>query len=112
VDLSVAQSIEIVSPLVVAPADGFLDAPLECPPIFARAEAVKQKQFFIEAAFMPKQPRQYCKRTEAAVVDARLRASGASWQQIADRMGIGVGIACRALQQSSKIPAESASVSG
>jgi DNA invertase Pin-like site-specific DNA recombinase len=37
-----------------------------------------------------------------AMVDAAqiasLRASGASWQRIADQMGIGVGTACRALQ--------------
>ncbi len=41
-----------------------------------------------------------------AVVDAAqiasLRASGASWQQIADRMEIGVGTACRAFRQASK----------
>lgn len=43
---------------------------------------------------------------------ASLRASGASWQQIADRMGIGVGTACRAIQQASKDPAESQAVSG
>jgi predicted transcriptional regulator len=33
---------------------------------------------------------------------ASLRASGASWQQIADRMEIGVGTACRAFRQASK----------
>jgi hypothetical protein len=43
---------------------------------------------------------------------ASLRATGASWQHIADQMGIGVGTACRALQQASKNPMESAAVSG
>lgn len=51
-----------------------------------------------------------------AVVDAAqiasLRASGASWQQIADRMGIGVGTARRAFQQASKNSPKSASVNG
>jgi hypothetical protein len=42
---------------------------------------------------------------------ASLRASGASWQRIADQMGIGGGTACRALQQPSKNPAKSAAVS-
>ncbi len=43
---------------------------------------------------------------------ASLRASGASWQRISQQLGIGVGTACRALQQASKNPAESAAVSG
>ena len=42
---------------------------------------------------------------------ARLRADGASWQRVADEMGIGVGTAVRALQQPSKIPPESVAVS-
>ena len=33
---------------------------------------------------------------------ARLRASGASWREISEQMGIGVGTACRAFQQRSK----------
>jgi DNA invertase Pin-like site-specific DNA recombinase len=33
---------------------------------------------------------------------ARLRASGASWREVADQLGIGVGTACRALQEHSK----------
>ena len=41
-----------------------------------------------------------------SVVDAaqiaRLRDSGASWREISERMGIGVGTACRALQSRSK----------
>ncbi len=49
------------------------------------------------------------------VVDAaqvvRLRASGASWQRVANEMGIGVGTAVRALQQPSKIPPKSVAVS-
>lgn len=49
------------------------------------------------------------------VVDAaqvvRLRAAGASWQRVADEMGIGVGTAVRALQQPSKIPPKSVAVS-
>ncbi len=52
----------------------------------------------------------------STVVDAAqiasMRATGASWQRIADQMGIGVGTACRALQQPSKNPAKSAAVSG
>jgi transposase len=43
---------------------------------------------------------------------ASMRATGASWQQIADRMGVGVGTACRALQQASKNPRNPARVSG
>src|SRR5580704_12163885 len=39
------------------------------------------------------------KRTVAAAEIARLRASGASWREVAERMGIGVGTAVRALQQ-------------
>jgi DNA invertase Pin-like site-specific DNA recombinase len=35
---------------------------------------------------------------------ARLRASGASWREVSEQMGIGVGTACRALQSPSKIP--------
>ena len=42
---------------------------------------------------------------------ARLRAAGASWQRVADEMGIGVGTAVRALQQPSKIPPKSVAVS-
>jgi DNA invertase Pin-like site-specific DNA recombinase len=45
-----------------------------------------------------------------SVVDAaeivRLRASGASWREVAERMGIGVGTAVRALQQALQIPQE------
>lgn len=33
---------------------------------------------------------------------ARLRASGASWREISEQMGIGVGTACRAFQQRPK----------
>jgi DNA invertase Pin-like site-specific DNA recombinase len=36
-----------------------------------------------------------------------LRASGASWRQVSEQMGIGVGTACRALQSPSKIPPKS-----
>jgi DNA invertase Pin-like site-specific DNA recombinase len=35
---------------------------------------------------------------------ASLRASGASWREVAEQMGIGVGTACRALQNRSKNP--------
>ena len=42
---------------------------------------------------------------------ARLRAAGASWQRVADEMGIGVGTAVRALQQPSKIPPKSVAAS-
>jgi DNA invertase Pin-like site-specific DNA recombinase len=38
---------------------------------------------------------------------ARLRASGASWREISEQMGIGVGTACRAFQQRSKNVPES-----
>jgi len=38
---------------------------------------------------------------------ARLRASGASWREISEEMGIGVGTACRAFQQRSKNVPES-----
>jgi DNA invertase Pin-like site-specific DNA recombinase len=41
---------------------------------------------------------------------ATLRAAGASWQVISQRLGIGVGTACRALQPPSKNPPESALV--
>jgi DNA invertase Pin-like site-specific DNA recombinase len=37
---------------------------------------------------------------------ARLRASGASWREVAERMGIGVGTAVRALQQAVQKPPE------
>jgi DNA invertase Pin-like site-specific DNA recombinase len=40
---------------------------------------------------------------------ASLRASGASWQRIADQMGIGVGTACRAFQTLPKTPFPAAS---
>lgn len=33
---------------------------------------------------------------------ARLRASGASWREVSERLGVGVGTACRAFQQLSK----------
>ena len=36
-----------------------------------------------------------------------LRSSGASWREVSEQMGIGVGTACRALQQPSKNPPES-----
>jgi DNA invertase Pin-like site-specific DNA recombinase len=35
---------------------------------------------------------------------ASLRASGASWREVSQQLGIGVGTACRAVQKSSKIP--------
>jgi DNA invertase Pin-like site-specific DNA recombinase len=38
---------------------------------------------------------------------ARLRASGASWREVSEQMGIGVGTACRAFQQRSKNVPES-----
>jgi len=37
---------------------------------------------------------------------ARLRASGASWREVAEQMGIGVGTAVRALQQAVQKPKE------
>jgi DNA invertase Pin-like site-specific DNA recombinase len=46
------------------------------------------------------------KRTVNAAEIARLRASGASWREVAERMGIGVGTAVRALQQALQIPQE------
>jgi DNA invertase Pin-like site-specific DNA recombinase len=46
------------------------------------------------------------KRTVDAAEIARLRASGASWREVAERMGIGVGTAVRALQQALQIPQE------
>jgi DNA invertase Pin-like site-specific DNA recombinase len=42
---------------------------------------------------------------DAAKVSA-LRASGASWREVSEQMGIGVGTACRALQSPSKNPPE------
>ena len=42
---------------------------------------------------------------------ATLRASGASWKVISQRLGIGVGTACRALHPPSKNPPESSLVS-
>jgi DNA invertase Pin-like site-specific DNA recombinase len=42
---------------------------------------------------------------------ARLRASGASWREVAERLGIGVGTAVRALQQPSKNPPKSSPAS-
>jgi len=38
---------------------------------------------------------------------ASLRSSGASWREVAERLGIGVGTACRALQGHSKNPPKS-----
>jgi len=46
------------------------------------------------------------KRTVDAAEIARLRASGASWREVAERMGIGVGTAVRALQQALQKPQE------
>jgi DNA invertase Pin-like site-specific DNA recombinase len=46
------------------------------------------------------------KRKVDAAEIARLRASGASWREVAERMGIGVGTAVRALQQALQIPQE------
>jgi DNA invertase Pin-like site-specific DNA recombinase len=42
------------------------------------------------------------KRTVDADQIASLRASGASWREIAERMGVGVGTACRAFQSRPK----------
>jgi DNA invertase Pin-like site-specific DNA recombinase len=42
-----------------------------------------------------------------AVQIASLRASGASWREVSQQLGIGVGTACRALQQASKNPSDS-----
>jgi DNA invertase Pin-like site-specific DNA recombinase len=44
------------------------------------------------------------KRTVDAAEIARLRASGASWREVAEQMRIGVGTAVRALQQSVQKP--------
>jgi hypothetical protein len=41
---------------------------------------------------------------------ANLRAAGASWRVISERLGVGVGTACRALQGRSKNPPESCAV--
>jgi DNA invertase Pin-like site-specific DNA recombinase len=46
------------------------------------------------------------KRTVDATEIARLRASGASWREVAERMRIGVGTAVRALQQVVQKPQE------
>jgi len=46
------------------------------------------------------------KRTVDAAQIATLRASGASWREVAERMGIGVGTAVRALQQAVQKPSE------
>ena len=35
---------------------------------------------------------------------ARLRASGSSWRQISEQLGVGVGTACRAFQSLPKTP--------
>jgi len=42
---------------------------------------------------------------------ARLRASGASWREVSQQLGIGVGTACRALQSPSKNPSKPALLS-
>jgi DNA invertase Pin-like site-specific DNA recombinase len=42
---------------------------------------------------------------------ARLRASGSSWREISERLGIGVGTACRALTERSKNPPKSPAAS-
>jgi DNA invertase Pin-like site-specific DNA recombinase len=48
-------------------------------------------------------------RTDVDVAQiARLRASGASWREVSERMGVGVGTACRAVQKPSKNPPKSA----
>ena len=44
------------------------------------------------------------KRNEDADEIARLRTSGASWREVSEQMGIGVGTAVRALQQSLQKP--------
>ncbi|MGA3104540.1 MAG: recombinase family protein [Terriglobales bacterium] len=51
------------------------------------------------------------RRTVDAVQIARLRASGASWREVAEQLGIGVGTACRALQEHSKNPPKSSPAS-
>jgi DNA invertase Pin-like site-specific DNA recombinase len=44
------------------------------------------------------------KRTVDADQIARLRASGASWREISERLGVGVGTVCRAFQTIPKTP--------
>ena len=44
------------------------------------------------------------RRTVDALHIARLRASGASWKEISENLGIGVGTACRALKSLPKTP--------
>jgi DNA invertase Pin-like site-specific DNA recombinase len=44
------------------------------------------------------------KRTVDAAEIARLRASGASWREISETLGIGIGTACRAFQSLPKTP--------
>src|ERR1022692_161518 len=44
-----------------------------------------------------------CTSVDAAQI-ARLRASGSSWREISEQMGIGVGTACRAFQSLPKTP--------
>ncbi len=44
------------------------------------------------------------KRTVDADQIASLRASGASWREIAEQLGVGVGTACRAFQSLPKTP--------
>jgi DNA invertase Pin-like site-specific DNA recombinase len=44
------------------------------------------------------------RRTVDADQIARLRASGLSWREVAERLGIGVGTACRAFQSLPKNP--------
>jgi DNA invertase Pin-like site-specific DNA recombinase len=44
------------------------------------------------------------KRTVDAAQIARLRGSGASWREISEKLGIGVGTACRAFQTLPKTP--------
>jgi DNA invertase Pin-like site-specific DNA recombinase len=51
------------------------------------------------------------KRTVDAARIIALRAAGASWREVAEQMGIGVGTACRALQSPSKNPPKSAPAS-
>ena len=44
------------------------------------------------------------RRTVDALHIARLRASGASWKEISEQLGIGIGTACRALNSLPKTP--------
>jgi len=44
------------------------------------------------------------KRTVDVAQIARLRSSGASWREISEKLGIGVGTACRAFQSLPKTP--------